>query len=122
MAEYLNQVDGEWLLFLPDEARMRLVTAMSQAERGIDVAGTLDEELTALVAAAACGTLSGAFELPRDDRDGHVSGGGTDSEIDLPADAPSAKPVADTPQPPTDYGKAGSAKASDAEPSGLPYA
>ena len=116
MAEHLNQVDGQWLLSLPEEARVRLVTAMSQAEHGMDVAGTLDEDLTALVAAAACGTVSGAFQLPCDAHDGDRFNNSSDSEVERSVGASSAKPASESSRPPGEPGNANSAKASGRQP------
>ncbi len=116
MAEHLNQVDGQWLLSLQEEARVRLVTAMSQAEHGMDVAGTLDEDLTALVAAAACGTVSGAFQLPCDAHDGDRFNNSSDSEVERSVGASSAKPASESSRPPGEPGNANSAKASGRQP------
>ncbi len=116
MAEHLNQVDGQWLLSLPEEARVRLVTAMSQSEHGMDVAGTLDEDLAALVAAAACGTVSGAFQLPCDAHDGDRFNNSSDSEVERSVGASSAKPASESSRPPGEPGNANSAKASGRQP------
>ncbi len=92
------------------------MTAMSQAEHGMDVAGTLDEDLTALVAAAACGTVSGAFQLPCDAHDGDRFNNSSDSEVERSVGASSAKPASESSRPPGEPGNANSAKASGRQP------